>query len=157
MYFINLIYLSMVSIIFVLLIVLPDPKSKTKLDLFIQFSLKKIFFSNSLLLFSEYCFTKTMRPPEFMRLGQVMKPTGVISAKLHKQLLEDVGILSEEQAVGLGKHLVHRLLWKVDELPEEFCTQTEKAINNSLYSSYFHKHASARFARTPTASQARSR
>lgn len=54
------------------------------------------------------------------------KPTGIISPKLHEQLLEDMCVLSEEAAVGLGKHLVHRLLRKVYKLPEELCTDIER-------------------------------
>lgn len=40
----------------------------------------------------------------------MLKPTRIISAKLQEKLLEDVCVLGEEQAIGLGKHLVHRLL-----------------------------------------------
>lgn len=40
----------------------------------------------------------------------MIKLTRIISAQLHKQLLEDVCVLGEEPAVGLGKHLVHGLL-----------------------------------------------
>lgn len=52
--------------------------------------------------------------------------TRIISAKLHKQLLEDVCILGEEPSVGLGKHLVHRLLRQVDKLSEELCGKRER-------------------------------
>lgn len=58
--------------------------------------------------------------------------TRIISAKLHKQFLEHVGILGEEPAVGLGEHLVHGLLRQVDQLPEEFCRKTREA---QIYSS----------------------
>lgn len=57
----------------------------------------------------------------------VLKPTRIISAKLQEKLLEDVCVLGEEQAIGLGKHLVHRLLWKVYKFFEELCAETEKA------------------------------
>lgn len=52
--------------------------------------------------------------------------TRIISAKLHKQLLEDVCILGEEPSVGLGKHLVHRLLRQVYKLSEELCGKRER-------------------------------
>ena len=47
--------------------------------------------------------------------------TRIVSAQFHKQLLEDVRILGEEPAVGLGEHLVHRLLRQVYQLSEEIC------------------------------------
>lgn len=57
-------------------------------------------------------------------MDKVMKITRIISAQLHKQLLEHVRVLSEKPAVGLGKHLVHRLLGQVYQLSEEFCRKT---------------------------------
>lgn len=56
----------------------------------------------------------------------MIKLTRIISAQLHKQLLEDVRILGEEPAVGLGKHLVHRLLRQVYKLSEKLCRETGK-------------------------------
>lgn len=45
--------------------------------------------------------------------------TWVVSTELHKQLLEDIGILGEEAPVCLSKHLIHGLFRQVYELPEE--------------------------------------
>lgn len=91
--------------------VLSDPKRRKTLlvDVFSNFFIfvKKNGLFYLYCFFSKYCSTKTRGTPELIRM---MKPTGVISAELHKQLLKDVCILSEEQAVGLGKHLVHGLL-----------------------------------------------
>lgn len=70
------------------------------------------------------CFTKTSWKWETASSLVETKPTRIISAKLHEQLLEDVCILSEEQAVGLGKHLVHGLLRKFYKVSEEICKET---------------------------------
>lgn len=62
-----------------------------------------------------FCASRTtQRPSKYMRkcceMDKVIKMTRIVSAQLHEQLLEDVGVLGKEPAVGLGKHLVHGLL-----------------------------------------------
>lgn len=66
------------------------------------------------------------------------KPTRIISPKLHKEFLEDMRVLSEEAAVGLGKHQVHGLLGKVYKLSEELCTDTERSnVMKPLFTFYY--------------------
>lgn len=81
-------------------------------------------------------FAKTTRPSRIRLRWKWLKLTRIISAQLHEQLLEDVWVLREEAAVGLGKHLVHGLLWQFDELPEELCRERQEKqrldINPSL-------------------------